>query len=96
MAERGSIHVILVPGADALEFGPDIAEAARRRIAVHPLTLPAYEGHPIDARRPYYDGVAAQIRAEIAAIRQKDARAAIFAIGYHKRYFICAYLIWDQ
>jgi len=81
MAERGSIHVILVPGADALEFGPDIAEAARRRIAVHPLTLPVYEGHPIDARRPYYDGVAAQIRAEIAAIRQKDARAAIFAIG---------------
>jgi hypothetical protein len=49
---------MLVPGADALEFGPDIAEAERRGIAVHPLVLPAYEGHPIDGRRPYYDAVA--------------------------------------
>jgi hypothetical protein len=81
MAKRGPIHVVLVPGADALEFGPDIAEAARRDIAVHPLTLPAYEGHPIDGRRPYYDGVAAQIRAAIGDIRRHDDRAAVFAIG---------------
>jgi hypothetical protein len=81
MATRCPIHVILVPGADALEFGPDIGEAARRAIAVHPLTLPAYAGHPIDARRPYYDGIAAQIRGAIGDIRRGNARAAIFAIG---------------
>ena len=81
MKPGGSIHVILVPGADALEFGPDIAEAGRRGISVHPLTLPAYEGHPIDARRPYYDGVAKQIADAADAARRTDAGARVFAIG---------------
>jgi hypothetical protein len=81
MAAAGSIHVVLVPGADALEFGPDVAEAAKRGISVHPLTLPAYEGHPIDARRPYYDRVAAQVGDAVDAIRNADGRARIFAIG---------------
>jgi hypothetical protein len=81
MAAAGGIHVILVPGADALEFGPDVAEAAKRGISVHPLTLPAYAGHPIDARRPYYDRVAAQVGDAVDAIRNADGRARIFAIG---------------
>jgi hypothetical protein len=81
MPSPQSVHVILVPGADALEFGPDIAEAGRRGIAVHALTLPLFAGHPIDARRPYYDGVAAQIRAAIADIRRTDDAAPVFAIG---------------
>ena len=81
MVAVGSIHVILVPGADALEFRPDIAEAKRRGIAVHPLTLPDYEGHPIDARRPYYDRVAGQIGDAVDAIRNTDGCARLFAIG---------------
>ena len=81
MRASRSVHVILVPGADALEFGPDIAEAGRRGIAVHPLVLPAYEGHPIDGRRPYYDAVAKQIADAAEAARRTDAGARIFAIG---------------
>jgi hypothetical protein len=81
MPAQHAIHVILVPGADALEFGPDIAEAGRRGIAVHPLALSPFSGHPIDARRPYYDGVAAQIRTAIRDIRRTDDTAAVFAIG---------------
>jgi len=81
MLARHAIHVILVPGADALEFGPDVAEAGRRGIEIHPLTLPPFVGHPIDARRPYYDGAAAQIRTVIGDIRRTDDAALLFAIG---------------
>ncbi|MGH6618610.1 MAG: hypothetical protein ACREF6_03610 [Alphaproteobacteria bacterium] len=91
MGPRHAIHVILVPGADALEFGPDIAEAGRRGIAIHPLTLPAYEGHPIDARRPYYDGVAKQIADTVEAIRRTDDGAPMFAIGRNQGASILAY-----
>ena len=91
MMSGRAIHVILVPGADALEFGPDIAEAGRRGIAVHPLVLPAYEGHPIDARRPYYDGAARQITGAVDAARRRDAGARIFAIGRNQGASILAY-----
>ena len=77
------LAVILVPGADALEFGPDIAEAGLRGIAVHPLVLAPYSGHPIDGRRPYYDSVAQQIRTAIADIRRTDDNALIFATIWH-------------
>jgi hypothetical protein len=91
MATADTIHVILVPGADALEFGPDVAEAGRRGITVHPLALPAYDGHPIDARRPYYDRVAEQIRDAIGGIRRADGRTLIFAIGRNQGASILAY-----
>lgn len=81
MTAAAAIHVILVPGADALEFGPDVAEAGLRGIAAHPLTLPPYEGHPIDGRRPYYDAAARQIAAAVHDIRREDGAALIFAIG---------------
>lgn len=81
MSDRAAIHVILVPGADALEFGPDVAEAARRGVVAHALTLPAYSGHPIDDRRPYYDVVSRQIRQTLEAIREKDSVAPIFGVG---------------
>ena len=81
MSDRKTIHVILVPGADALEFGPDVAEAERRHIAAHALILPAYSGHPIDGRRPYYDAVSRQIQQVMEAIREKDSGARIFGVG---------------
>lgn len=86
-----AIHVILVPGADALEFGPDLMEADRRGVAIHPLILSAYEGHPIDARRPYYDGVAKQIADTVEAIRRTDEDASMFAIGRNQGASILAY-----
>jgi hypothetical protein len=86
-----SVHVILVPGADALEFGPDISEAGRRGIPVHPLMLPDYVGHPIDSRRPYYDGVAKQIAETVDGIRRAEADALLFAIGRNQGASILAY-----
>jgi len=91
MAEKKAIHVILVPGADALEFGPDIAEAGLRGIAAHPLTLAKYSGHPIDGRRPYYDGAARQVDNAIADIRRADPSGLIFAIGRNQGASILAY-----
>ena len=91
MGPRHAIHVILVPGADALEFGPDIAEAGRRGIAIHPQVLPAYEGHPIDARRPYYDAVAKQIAETVEATRRTDEAAPMFAIGRNQGASILGY-----
>lgn len=81
MTDRAAIHVILVPGADALEFGPDLAEAKRRGIAAHALTLTPYSGHPIDGRRPYYDAVATQVRETIDGIRSSDDEARVFGLG---------------
>lgn len=86
-----SIHVILVPGADALAFGPDIAEAGLRGIAVHPLVLTPYSGHPIDGRHRYYDDVAQQIGTAIADIRRTDDKALIFAIGRNQGASILAH-----
>jgi len=91
MNSARSIHVILVPGADALEFGPDVAEAGLRGIAVHPLVLAPYSGHPIDGRRSYYDAAAQQIGAAIADIRRSEADALIFAIGRNQGASILAY-----
>jgi hypothetical protein len=91
MSKEASIHVILVPGADALEFGPDIAEAGLRGIAVHPLVLPSYSGHPIDSRRPYYDDAARQIGNTIDDIRRTDPDALIFAIGRNQGASILGY-----
>jgi pimeloyl-ACP methyl ester carboxylesterase len=91
MTEKRAIHVVLVPGADALEFGPDIAEAGLRGIAVHPLTLAKYTGHPIDGRRPYYDGVARQIADAIGDIRRAAPGGPIFAIGRNQGASILAY-----
>ena len=91
MTEKKAIHVILVPGADALEFGPDIAEAGLRGIAAHPLTLAKYSGHPIDGRRPYYDGAARQVDNAIADIRRADPSGLIFAIGRNQGASILAY-----
>jgi hypothetical protein len=91
MTEAKAIHVILVPGADALEFGPDIAEAGLRGIAAHPLTLAKYEGHPIDGRRPYYDDADAQIADAIGDIRRTDPSALIFAIGRNQGASILGY-----
>lgn len=91
MNSAASTHVILVPGADALEFGPDIAEAGLRGIAVHPLVLAPYSGHPIDGRRPYYDTVAQQIATAINDIRRTDANALIVAIGRNQGASILAH-----
>jgi hypothetical protein len=91
MTDKKAIHVILVPGADALEFGPDIAEAELRGIAVHPLILAKYAGHPIDGRRPYYDGVLRQVDDAIADIRRADPSGRIFAIGRNQGASILAY-----
>jgi len=91
MTDKKAIHVILVPGADALEFGPDIAEAGLRGIAAYPLTLAKYAGHPIDGRRPYYDGVARQVADAIADIRRTDRSGRIFAIGRNQGASILAY-----
>lgn len=91
MNASAATHVILVPGADALEFGPDIAEAGLRGIAVHPLVLAPYSGHPIDGRRPYYDGVAQQIATAIEDIRRTDDNPLIFAIGRNQGASILAH-----
>jgi hypothetical protein len=91
MAEGKAIHVILVPGADALEFGPDIAEAGLRGVAAHPLILAKYSGHPIDGRRPYYDTAAGQIADAIGDIRREDPAALIFAIGRNQGASILGY-----
>ena len=56
-------QVILVPGADALTFKEDRAEAERRDIVVRETTLPPFSGHPIDDRKAHFDAVAVQIAA---------------------------------
>lgn len=91
MASNQPIHVILVPGADALEFGPDVAEAGLRGISVHPLVLAPYSGHPIDGRRSYYDGAARQVENAIADIRRTEDDALIFAIGRNQGASILGY-----
>lgn len=91
MAAAKAVHVVLVPGADALEFGPDIAEAGLRGIAAYPLTLPKYAGHPIDGRRPYYDRAARQIDDAIGDIRRTDPDGLIFAIGRNQGASILGY-----
>lgn len=91
MADGKTIHVILVPGADALEFGPDIAAAGLRGIAAHPLRLAKYAGHPIDGRRPYYDTAARQIADAVGAIRREEPAALIFAIGRNQGASILGY-----
>lgn len=75
------LQVILVPGADALTFEADIAEARRRGIATHALTLPPFRGHPIDARRAHFDAAADIIDAQAVALRKAAPAARIAAIG---------------
>ena len=75
------LHVILVPGADALTFEADIAEASRRGIATHALTLPPFRGHPIDARRAHFDAAADIVEAQAVALRKEGPDARIAAIG---------------
>jgi hypothetical protein len=73
------IQVILVPGADRLAFSADTAQAAARGATVHPLTLPAFSGHPIDDQAAYYADMAGLIGAAL-----KDARRAggpVFGFG---------------
>lgn len=91
MASDQPIHVILVPGADALEFGPDVAEAGLRGVSVHPLVLTPYSGHPIDGRRAYYDDAARQIENAIADIRRLEDNALVFAIGRNQGASILGY-----
>lgn len=87
MGEANKIHVILVPGADALTFEEDIACAAERGATFDALTLGPIEGHPIDGRKAYFDAVADRI-AECAA---GAGEAKVFGIGRNHGGSILAY-----
>ena len=62
-------QVILVPGADALTFEEDSAEAERRDIVVREFTLPPCSGHPIDDRKAHFDAAGAIIAGIAAELR---------------------------
>lgn len=81
MSASNPQQVILVPGADALTFKEDRAEAKRRGIPVHELTLPPFSGHPIDDRQAHFDAVATHIAATAAEIRKREPEGRIAAIG---------------
>jgi hypothetical protein len=72
---------VLVPGADSLTFKEDRAEATRRNIEVHELTLPPFSGHPIDNRTAHFDAVADLFVEAIETIRDENPGAQIAAIG---------------
>ena len=74
-------QVILVPGADALTFEEDRAEAERRDIVVRELTLPPFSGHPIDDRKAHFDAVAVQIAAAAQEMREQQPQGRLAAIG---------------
>lgn len=74
-------HVILVPGADAITFEEDRAEAGLRGIGVTELTLSAFVGHPIDDREAHFDYVAKLIIEAASEIRQTMPIGRIAAIG---------------
>lgn len=81
MSPNNPLQVVLVPGADALTFGADIAEAARRGIAIHELTLPPFGGHPIDDRRAHFDDAARIIGTKVEALRKAIPGVPVAAIG---------------
>jgi len=74
-------QVILVPGADALAFEEDRAEAERRDIVVRELTLPPFSGHPIDDRKAHFNAVAVQIAAAAQEMREQQPQGRLAAIG---------------
>lgn len=77
----GSIHVVLVPGADALPFDEDIAAAAARGAHAYTVAYDPPTGHPIDECAAYYQSVSAKIGAVATNIRARTPDARIFAFG---------------
>ena len=61
MSKVKNVHVILIPGADALPFDEDIAAAKDLGATVDALNLGPIEGHPVDGRKVYFDAVADRI-----------------------------------
>lgn len=86
-----SIHVVLVPGADALPFDEDIAAAAARGAHAHTVTYDPPTGHPIDDCEAYYQSVSAKIGVVAANIRAREPDAHIFAFGRNLGGSILAY-----
>lgn len=74
-------YVILVPGADALAFDEDLAEAIARQFETRIIALPRRSGHPVATMREYYEEVRVLIGTEVDAIRSADSDALIVAIG---------------
>ncbi|NKB59880.1 MAG: hypothetical protein GKS00_26520 [Alphaproteobacteria bacterium] len=86
-----AIHVILVPGADALPFPEDEAAARERDATAHALVLAPVKGHPIDSRPPYFNAVADTIAEEITQIREATPGIRVFGIGRNHGGSLLAY-----
>ena len=91
MTTPESIHVVLVPGADALPFDEDIAAAAARGAHAYTVAYDPPTGHPIDDCEAYYQDVSAKIGAVAADIRTRTPEAKIFAFGRNLGGSILAY-----
>jgi hypothetical protein len=91
MGGSESIHVVLVPGADALPFDEDIAAAAARGAPAHVVDYDSPSGHPIDDCEAYYQAVSARIGAVVAGIRAQTPDARIFGFGRNLGGSILAY-----
>ena len=91
MAGFESIHVVLVPGADALAFEADIAAAAERGVPAYVVKYDPPQGHPIDDCEAYYQAVSTRIHAVAADIRALAPDARIFAFGRNLGGSILAY-----
>ena len=87
MSTVKNVHVILIPGADALPFEEDIAAAKGLGATVDALTLGPIEGHPVDGRKVYFDAVADRIAERTDAA----VHAKVFGIGRNHGGSILAY-----
>jgi len=81
MPATAHLHVILVPGADARGFDEDAAFVRDLPIGLETLTLTPPTGHPIDARRGYFDAVAGRIAGAAARARLARPGALVAGIG---------------
>jgi hypothetical protein len=91
MPRGRELFVILVPGADARRFDEDIAVAEAHGAGVETLCLPPPGGHPIDARRPYFEAVAGRIAGTVARARLARPGACIGGIGRNHGGSLLAY-----
>ncbi|MBL4721669.1 MAG: hypothetical protein JKY20_11130 [Alphaproteobacteria bacterium] len=85
------IHVVLVPGADALVFNEDIAAAQQRGAQVWPVIYGPPTGHPIDDCEAYYQSVSQRITVIVDEIRASSPAPLIFAFGRNLGGSILAY-----